>query len=193
MKTYIYQDEKSHKFWAVEQQGNELHISWGKVSTNGQSQVKSFADAAAAEKAELKLIAEKVKKGYVQSTGETNEIANSSCENDFTNQSEHTPVTPRGAIPHGYRTAILSSLIPIDFLATETSHPTVSIHLLKMSHCGHCYGKANMRSTIFSRNSSALMRVIVTRNGNKACKKQFYVFSRKILPDQLTQMPCFCL
>lgn len=65
MKTYIYQDEKSHKFWAVEQQGNELHISWGKVSTNGQSQVKSFADAAAAEKAELRLIAEKVKKGYV--------------------------------------------------------------------------------------------------------------------------------
>ncbi len=26
MKTYIYQDEKSHKFWAVEQQGNELNI-----------------------------------------------------------------------------------------------------------------------------------------------------------------------
>ncbi len=49
----------------MEQQGNELHISWGKVGTNGQSQVKSFADAAAAEKAELKLIAEKVKKGYV--------------------------------------------------------------------------------------------------------------------------------
>ncbi|HAX4942890.1 DUF4132 domain-containing protein [Escherichia coli] len=66
MKTYIYQDEKSHKFWAVEQQGNELHINWGKVGSNGQSQVKSFADAAAAEKAELKLIAEKTKKGYVE-------------------------------------------------------------------------------------------------------------------------------
>ncbi|HFJ7017251.1 TPA: WGR and DUF4132 domain-containing protein [Escherichia coli] len=66
MKTYIYQDEKSHKFWAVEQQDNELHITWGKVGTNGQSQVKSFADAATAEKAELKLIAEKVKKGYVE-------------------------------------------------------------------------------------------------------------------------------
>ncbi|EIL1068798.1 WGR domain-containing protein, partial [Escherichia coli] len=74
MKTYIYQDEKSHKFWAVEQQGNELHISWGKVSTNGQSQVKSFADTAAAEKAELKLIAEKVKKGYV---GQVDSNANS--------------------------------------------------------------------------------------------------------------------
>ncbi|CTW00896.1 DUF4132 domain-containing protein [Escherichia albertii] len=99
MKIYIYQDEKSHKFWAVEQQGNELHISWGKVGTNGQSQVKSFADAAAAEKAELKLIAEKVKKGYEQSNGETNEVAVSSCENVLTNQSEHTPVTPRVAIP----------------------------------------------------------------------------------------------
>ncbi len=42
MKTYIYQDEKSHKFWAVEQQDNELHISWGKVGTNGQSQVKKL-------------------------------------------------------------------------------------------------------------------------------------------------------
>ena len=62
MRHFIFQDEKSHKFWAVEQQGNELHINWGKVGTNGQSQVKSFADAAAAAKAELKLIAEKTKK-----------------------------------------------------------------------------------------------------------------------------------
>lgn len=66
MRHFIYQDGKSHKFWAVEQQGNKLHISWGKIGTNGQNQVKSFADAAATEKAELKLIAEKVKKGYVE-------------------------------------------------------------------------------------------------------------------------------
>ncbi|MEO3142092.1 WGR domain-containing protein, partial [Escherichia coli] len=66
MRHFIYQDEKSHKFWAVEQQDNELHISWGKVGTNGQSQIKSFSDAAAAAKAELKLIAEKTKKGYVE-------------------------------------------------------------------------------------------------------------------------------
>nr|WP_105394369.1 WGR domain-containing protein [Escherichia coli] len=45
MRHFIYQDEKSHKFWAVEQQGNELHISWGKVGTKGQSQIKSFSDA----------------------------------------------------------------------------------------------------------------------------------------------------
>ncbi|BDZ04479.1 hypothetical protein MUTS16_55520 [Escherichia coli] len=42
MRHFIYQDEKSHKFWAVEQQGNELHVSWGKVGTNGQNQVKAL-------------------------------------------------------------------------------------------------------------------------------------------------------
>ncbi|EFC2239249.1 DUF4132 domain-containing protein [Escherichia coli] len=66
MRHFIYQDEKSHKFWAVEQQDNELHISWGKIGTHGQSQIKSFADAAAAAKAQQKLIAEKTKKGYVE-------------------------------------------------------------------------------------------------------------------------------
>lgn len=71
MKSYIYQDEKSHKFWAVGQQGNELHISWGKVGTQGQSQIKSFADAAAAEKAELKLIAEKTKKAMWKTLRQT--------------------------------------------------------------------------------------------------------------------------
>ncbi len=68
MKTFIYHDEKSHKFWAVEQQDNELHLSWGKVGTNGQSQIKTFADSVAASKAELKLINEKTKKGYVEDT-----------------------------------------------------------------------------------------------------------------------------
>lgn len=53
MRHFIYQDEKSHKFWAVEQQDNELHISWGKIGTHGQSQIKSFSDAAAAAKRSL--------------------------------------------------------------------------------------------------------------------------------------------
>lgn len=68
MKTFIYQDEKSHKFWAIEQQGHELHLRWGKVGTHGQSQIKTFADAAAASKAEVKLINEKTRKGYVEVT-----------------------------------------------------------------------------------------------------------------------------
>ncbi|MEZ7213176.1 DUF4132 domain-containing protein [Klebsiella spallanzanii] len=68
MRSFIYQDEKSHKFWAVEQQGNELHLSWGKVGTSGQSQIKTFADSATAAKAKQKLIGEKTRKGYAENT-----------------------------------------------------------------------------------------------------------------------------
>lgn len=68
MNTFIYQDEKSHKFWAIEQQDNELHLHWGKVGTNGQRQIKTFTDAAAASKAGQKLINEKTRKGYVADT-----------------------------------------------------------------------------------------------------------------------------
>ncbi|MGQ7789352.1 WGR domain-containing protein [Shigella flexneri] len=60
---FIYQDEKSHKFWTVEQQGNELHISWEKLAPKGKSD-KKFFRCCGGGKAELKLIAEKVKKGY---------------------------------------------------------------------------------------------------------------------------------
>ncbi len=42
MKHFIYQDEKSHKFWAVEQQGNELHICWGKVGDQRAKPGKKF-------------------------------------------------------------------------------------------------------------------------------------------------------
>ncbi|MCI5243106.1 DUF4132 domain-containing protein [Escherichia coli] len=92
MRHFIYQDEKSHKFWAVEQQGNELHISWGKVGTNGQNQVKSFADAVAAEKAELKLIAEKTKKGYVEGNS----------------ANVHIPPVTKESIPSEVKTAVVS-------------------------------------------------------------------------------------
>ncbi len=37
MRHFIYQDEKSHKFWAVEQQGNELHISGEKLAPKGKA------------------------------------------------------------------------------------------------------------------------------------------------------------
>ena len=37
MKTYIYQDEKSHKFWAVEQQRNELISTGAKSALTGKA------------------------------------------------------------------------------------------------------------------------------------------------------------
>lgn len=65
MTTLIYQDEKSHKFWTIEQKKQELHLNWGRVGTQGQSQIKSFDDEEQAGKAREKLIKEKTRKGYV--------------------------------------------------------------------------------------------------------------------------------
>ncbi|ARU05184.1 hypothetical protein CCO03_11230 [Comamonas serinivorans] len=65
MQRYEFNDGKSSKFWQIEQQGHELHIAWGKIGTQGQSQVKSFDDEAKAQVARDKLIKEKTGKGYV--------------------------------------------------------------------------------------------------------------------------------
>ena len=58
----------SSKFWEVSQEGSDMTTRYGKIGTNGQSSTKSFdsLEKAAAETA--KIIAKKVKEGYVEKT-----------------------------------------------------------------------------------------------------------------------------
>ncbi|MDR1070219.1 MAG: WGR domain-containing protein [Gracilibacteraceae bacterium] len=65
-QTFVYSDEKSNKFWSIETADNCFTVTFGKVGTAGQTKEKSFADEAACQKEADKLIAEKVKKGYVK-------------------------------------------------------------------------------------------------------------------------------
>ena len=65
MQRFEFNDDTSSKFWQIEQSGCELHIAWGKLGSTGQRQTKSFDDAAKAQAAKAKLIAEKTRKGYV--------------------------------------------------------------------------------------------------------------------------------
>ena len=62
---FEYKDEKSAKFWEIRVDGNRFSVRYGKIGTEGQTQVKEFDDAAVAEKQAQKLIAEKVGKGYL--------------------------------------------------------------------------------------------------------------------------------
>jgi predicted DNA-binding WGR domain protein len=57
----------SAKFWEVGVDGSALVVRFGKIGAAGQTTRKDFADAAAAEAEASKLIAQKVKKGYVES------------------------------------------------------------------------------------------------------------------------------
>jgi uncharacterized protein (TIGR02996 family) len=68
MRTFVFQDSKSHKFWNIELQGNSFTVTFGKVGAKGQTQTKTFADAAKAQKEFDKFVKEKFGKGYVETT-----------------------------------------------------------------------------------------------------------------------------
>jgi len=68
MRTFQYSDAKSHKFWTIEVSGGSFTVTYGKVGASGQTQTKSFAGPEKARAEADKLIREKLKKGYVEST-----------------------------------------------------------------------------------------------------------------------------
>ncbi len=68
MRTFQFSDAKSHKFWHIEVSGDSFTATYGKVGTAGQTQTKSFPSAEKAQAEADKLIREKLKKGYVETT-----------------------------------------------------------------------------------------------------------------------------
>ena len=63
-RRFEFSEGKSNKFWEISMSGTDVTVRFGRIGTNGQTQTKSFADAAAATKHAEKLIAEKLEKGY---------------------------------------------------------------------------------------------------------------------------------
>jgi predicted DNA-binding WGR domain protein len=55
----------SGKFWRLAVSGTELEVRFGKIGTEGQARLKSFASAKEAREAAEQLVAEKRRKGYV--------------------------------------------------------------------------------------------------------------------------------
>jgi uncharacterized protein (TIGR02996 family) len=68
MRTFQFSDAKSHKFWNIEVSGIRFAVTYGKVGSVGQIAIKKFANAEKAQAEADKLIAEKLKKGYVETT-----------------------------------------------------------------------------------------------------------------------------
>lgn len=58
----------SSKFWEVTVSGCSVTVCFGRIGTVGQQQTNNFADSNAAQRHADKQIAEKVKKGYLEST-----------------------------------------------------------------------------------------------------------------------------
>ncbi|MFO0850210.1 MAG: WGR domain-containing protein [Gemmataceae bacterium] len=68
MRTFQFSDAKSHKFWNVDVQGATLTVTYGKVGSAGQTTTKSFPTPQKAQAEADKLVAEKTKKGYAETT-----------------------------------------------------------------------------------------------------------------------------
>lgn len=54
----------SAKFWELNTSGTTVTVRYGRLGTDGQVQIKSFDDAAQAQKHVDSLIAQKLGKGY---------------------------------------------------------------------------------------------------------------------------------
>jgi len=63
---FEFVEGKSSKFWEISVEGCEVTVRYGRIGAAGSSKVKTFADAAAAQRDADKLIAEKTSKGYVE-------------------------------------------------------------------------------------------------------------------------------
>lgn len=68
MRTFVFTDDTSNKFWNIEVVGTYYQVKFGKVGSNGQTQRKTFASNSEAQAAADKLIKEKLKKGYTETT-----------------------------------------------------------------------------------------------------------------------------
>ena len=65
IEAYRYTDEKSDRFWRIEQSGNSFAVNYGKTGYTGKYQVKEFSSSEECEKEAKKMVASKVKKGYL--------------------------------------------------------------------------------------------------------------------------------
>jgi predicted DNA-binding WGR domain protein len=59
----------SRKFWQIRQQGNEVTVDFGRIGTQGQTQLKQFSNEQRAQQEVSKLVAEKLKRGYIETLG----------------------------------------------------------------------------------------------------------------------------
>lgn len=56
----------SRKFWQIRREGTDVVIAFGRIGTTGQSQRKPFVDRERAQAEIEKLVAEKLRKGYLE-------------------------------------------------------------------------------------------------------------------------------
>lgn len=68
-RTFEFSEGTSDKFWTITLDGRSHTVHFGRIGAAGQTQTKEFASEAEAQKSYDELVAEEVKKGYVEKGG----------------------------------------------------------------------------------------------------------------------------
>ncbi|MEV7230104.1 DUF4132 domain-containing protein [Polymorphospora sp. NPDC051019] len=69
MRDFEFVDGGSAKFWRIDRNGSSVTVSYGRLGTEGRTQVKHLGSEQAAIAHADRLVAEKVRKGYVEAGG----------------------------------------------------------------------------------------------------------------------------
>src|SRR5687768_3684724 len=65
MPRYEFSEGSSNKFWDINLTDKSFTTTYGKIGSNGQTTIKTFKSSGEAKTEYDRLVAEKVKKGYV--------------------------------------------------------------------------------------------------------------------------------
>jgi len=67
-KAFVFQDDKSNKFWWIESFKDSFVVNYGKFGVTGKYEIKEFDSEEECEKQAQKMISSKMKKGYKEDT-----------------------------------------------------------------------------------------------------------------------------
>jgi predicted DNA-binding WGR domain protein len=63
-RSLLFEESGSSKFWRIARNGGELSVSFGRIGSKGQSLLKTYDTAERAEREMVKLVDEKLRRGY---------------------------------------------------------------------------------------------------------------------------------
>ncbi|MGO1000492.1 DUF4011 domain-containing protein [Lysobacter sp. CA196] len=66
LREFLLQQGTSNKFWRIGQHDGEMTVVFGRVGTRGQTLIKQFDTPERAEREVIKLVEEKLRKGYIE-------------------------------------------------------------------------------------------------------------------------------
>ena len=95
----VFEEGTSSKFWRARVENKTLYVNYGKIGSNGQTQVKDFGDAAAATAEYDKLIREKRKKGYLDAAGDAGGAGHAGEDDAGDDEPEARPAKKPAATP----------------------------------------------------------------------------------------------